>query len=278
MDIIHSISALRQRLSTAGTVAFVPTMGNLHAGHLKLVRDARAYGTTVVVSIFVNPLQFGPQEDFHTYPRTLEADCQQLREAMCDVVFAPSVLEMYPTAQRVEVLASPIAHELCGAFRPGFFQGVATVVTKLFNIVQPTVALFGKKDYQQLFIIRDMVQQLNFPVWIVAVETMRATDGLALSSRNVYLSEAERQQAPQLYSALQTVAAQLQAGACVGSILEQETSSRLNALGWRVDYIAVRDANTLLSPVTTTRFFVVLGAAWLGKTRLIDNVEVSTEI
>lgn len=278
MDIIHSISALRQRLSTAGPVAFVPTMGNLHAGHLKLMRDARAYGTTVVVSIFVNPLQFGPQEDFHTYPRTLEADCRQLREAMCDVAFAPSMLEMYPTAQQVEVLASPIAHELCGAFRPSFFQGVATVVTKLFNIVQPTVALFGKKDYQQLFIIRDMVQQLNFPVRIVAVETMRATDGLALSSRNVYLSEAERQQAPQLYSALQTVAAQLQAGACDGSILEQEAFSQLKSLGWRVDYIAVRDANTLQSPLSTTRFFVVLGAAWLGKTRLIDNVEFSTEI
>ena len=213
MDIIHRIPDLKQRLATAGPVVFVPTMGNLHAGHLQLVRAARAHGKTVVTSIFVNPLQFGPNEDFDTYPRTLDADCAQLQTVGCDVVFAPNVTEMYPTQQQIEILTPPFAQELCGAFRPGFFQGVATVVAKLFNIVQPAVALFGKKDYQQLFVIRALVQQLNFPIEIIAVETLRAVDDLALSSRNGYLSETERQQAPQLYRALQTVAEQLHAGA-----------------------------------------------------------------
>ena len=251
-------------------------MGHLHAGHLQLVREARAYGASVVASIFVNPLQFGPNEDYDTYPRTLDADCAQLQAAGCDVVFAPNVAEMYPAQQQVEVLPPPFAHELCGAFRPGFFQGVATVVTKLFNIVQPAVALFGKKDYQQLFVIRALVQQLNFPIEIVAVETLRAADGLALSSRNGYLSETERQQAPQLYRALQTVAEQLRSGARDMLNLEQAARSQLETGGWRVDYMAVRDAATLLTPIATTQAFVVLGAAWLGKTRLIDNIEVST--
>lgn len=274
MDLIHPIETLRQRLASAGQVVFVPTMGNLHAGHRQLVRDARAYGATVVTSIFVNPLQFGPQEDFDAYPRTLEADCEQLRAAQCDVVFAPNVAEMYPVPQQIEILAPAIANDLCGAFRPGHFQGVATVVTKLFNIVQPAVALFGKKDYQQLFVIRALVQQLNFPIQIVAAETTRAVDGLALSSRNIYLSAMERQHAPQLYSALQSLAAQLRSGRRDVLDLEQAACTTLQALGWRVDYIAVRDTDTLLAPLDTTQNFMVLGAAWLGKTRLIDNVEV----
>lgn len=275
MDLIHSIEILRQRLAAAGPVAFVPTMGNLHAGHLQLVRLAREHATTVVASIFVNPLQFGPQEDFNTYPRTLEADCEQLRAAGCDVVFAPSVAEMYPVPQQIEIVPPAIASELCGAFRPGHFQGVATVVAKLFNIVQPEVAVFGKKDFQQLFVIRALVQQLNFPLRIVAAETTRAEDGLALSSRNGYLSAPERRLAPRLYTRLQAIAAQIQSGNRDYSALEQGVNLELTSVGWRVDYIAIRDASTLLAPSVATQTYVVLGAAWLGKTRLIDNIEVS---
>jgi len=275
MDLIHRIADLNERLRNVGSVAFVPTMGNLHTGHLELVRLACTHGSTVVASIFVNPLQFGPQEDFDAYPRTLEADCAQLQAAGCDVVFAPSVTEMYPVQQQIEIVPPPISRELCGAFRPTHFQGVATVVAKLFNIVQPSVAVFGKKDYQQLFVIRALVQQLNYPLQIVAAETTRAADGLALSSRNGYLSEPERQQAPRLYHELQTIAAQLGAGSRAYAILEQGAQRELEALGWRVDYISVRDLNTLMAPIEGTQAFVVLGAAWLGKTRLIDNIEVS---
>ena len=278
MDVIHTIPALNQRLRSAGRVAFVPTMGNLHAGHLALVRSAREHGDCVVVSLFVNPLQFGPQEDFHAYPRSLEADCAQLNTVGCDVVFAPSVAEMYPVPQQLEITPPAIANDLCGAFRPGHFQGVLTVVAKLFNIVQPAVAVFGNKDYQQLVVIRALVQQLNFPLRIVAVETLRAADGLALSSRNGYLSESERSQAPYLYSVLQTVAARLKTGRRDFSALEQDACRELKGLGWRVDYIAVREADTLLVPSTATKDLVVLGAAWLGRTRLIDNVEIFTEI
>lgn len=276
LDIIHRIEELKPRLATAGPVVFVPTMGNLHAGHLQLVRAARAHGRTVVTSIFVNPLQFGPNEDFDTYPRTLDADCAQLQAAGCDVVFAPNVTEMYPTQQQIEILPPPFAQELCGAFRPGFFQGVATVVAKLFNIVQPAVALFGKKDYQQLFVIRALVQQLNYPIEIIAVETMRTADGLALSSRNAYLSAVEQLQAPKLYAVLSTVAQQLATGAHAVSGLEEAARTDLEAAGWSVDYISIRDAVTLLVPSSATTKYVVLGAAWLGKTRLIDNIEVST--
>lgn len=278
MDLIHTIPELNQRLRTAGPVAFVPTMGNLHAGHLDLVRLAREHGATVVASVFVNPLQFGPQEDFEAYPRTLEADCAQLQAAGCDVVFAPNVAEMYPVPQQMTIAPPPIANDLCGAFRPGHFQGVATVVAKLFNIVQPAAAVFGKKDYQQLFVIRALAQQLNYPLQIIAAETLRAADGLALSSRNGYLSEQERQQAPQLYCILQAVAAQMQNGSREVAALEQGARGELEALGWRVDYIAVRDAETLLAPLAGTKIFVVLGAAWLGRTRLIDNIEVFVRV
>lgn len=274
MDLIHTIAALNQRLRTAGDVAFVPTMGNLHTGHLALIGRAREHGATVVASIFVNPLQFGPQEDFDAYPRTLEADCAQLQAAGCDVVFAPSVSEMYPAPQQMSIMPPPIASDLCGAFRPGHFAGVATVVAKLFNIVQPAVAVFGKKDYQQLFVIRALVQQFNYPLQIVAAETTRAADGLALSSRNRYLSEQERQQAPQLYRSLCAIADHVRQGGRDMAALEQGARAELQALGWRVDYVAVRDADTLLAPSAGTKTFVVLGAAWLGRTRLIDNIEV----
>jgi pantoate--beta-alanine ligase len=274
MDVIASIHALDERLSEAGRIAFVPTMGNLHEGHLELVRLARAHGDTVVVSIFVNPLQFGPNEDYHRYPRTLAEDCTKLEAIGCDVVFAPTVAEMYPTPQQTEILPPPVADELCGAFRPGHFRGVATVVAKLFNIVQPTVAVFGKKDYQQLFIIRTMVRELNFPIQIVAGETVRAKDGLALSSRNAYLSAAERAEAPRLYRTLCTAAEAIGRGDRDFPLIEANARSELEAHGWRVDYVSVRDGATLAVPGAQTRQFVVLAAAWLGDTRLIDNVEV----
>ena len=277
MDVIHTIEILEKRLRGAGVISFVPTMGNLHAGHLELVRIAREQGETVVVSIFVNPLQFGPKDDFQKYPRTLEEDCALLRTAGCDVVFAPSVEEMYPAPQQVEIVPPAIADELCGAFRPGHFQGVATVVAKLFNIVRPAVAVFGKKDYQQLCVIRAMVQQLNYPLRIAAAETSRAEDGLALSSRNTYLSAQKRQEAPRLYQVLKGIADRLRQGQRDFAALEEGACRALAAQGWRVDYISIRDPYTLLSPAGSSERFVVLGAAWLGTTRLIDNVEVSTD-
>lgn len=275
MDIIHTIQILNERLRAAGPVAFVPTMGNLHAGHLALVRSAREHGACVVVSIFVNPLQFGPAEDFQAYPRTLDADCAQLKQAGADVVFAPSVAEIYPAPQQIEIIPPPIANELCGAFRPDHFQGVMTVVAKLFNIVQPAVALFGKKDYQQLFVIRAMVRELNFPVKIVGAETLRAEDGLALSSRNGYLSAQDRHEAPRLYHSLNSIAVQLESGARDYAGLEGTARQELESNNWRVDYVSVRDPSTLLPPVGELNQCVILGAAWLGTTRLIDNIEVT---
>ena len=201
MQVIQTIAELRTRLADERAAAFVPTMGNLHEGHLNLVKLAREYGGCVVASIFVNPLQFGPSEDFDKYPRTLEADCAKL-QGLADVMFAPAVNEMYPVQQTVFVEPPPIANELCGTSRPGHFRGMATVVLKLLNIVQPQVALFGKKDYQQLLIIRQMVKQLNLPIRIVGGETVRAADGLALSSRNQYLNESERGEAVFLYRTL----------------------------------------------------------------------------
>ncbi len=277
MDLISTIKALDDRLADGGVIAFVPTMGNLHQGHLDLVHLARAHGETVVASIFVNPLQFGPGEDFERYPRTLSEDCAKLEQAGCDVVFAPTVTEMYPTPQQTEILPPPLADELCGAFRPGHFRGVATVVAKLFNIVQPSVAVFGKKDYQQLFIIRAMARELNFPVRIVGAETVRAADGLALSSRNAYLSDAERAEAPRLYRVLGEIGQALRSGDQDLIALEANACRELESNGWRVDYVSVRDPRTLMPPAEPLDQFVVLGAAWLGTTRLIDNIEVSRD-
>lgn len=272
MRVIHSVAELRAALRGETETAFVPTMGNLHVGHLDLVRIAREQGGCVVASIFVNPLQFGPNEDFDSYPRTLDADCAQLQAAGCDVVFAPSVREMYPVPQQIDVTPPAMAGELCGAFRPGHFQGVCTVVAKLFNIVQPQVAVFGKKDYQQLAVIRAMVRELNFPIRIVGGETVRAADGLALSSRNGYLSESERAEAPRLYRQLSEMALQLRAGQRDFAALTAAARQVLEQQGWRVDYIEIRDADSLLAPAGDG--LVVLGAAWLGQTRLIDNIEV----
>ena len=232
MKTISTIVELRARLADERSIALVPTMGNLHEGHLELVRLAREHGSCVVASIFVNPLQFGPNEDFDQYPRTLAADCEKLR-GLADVVFAPAVNEMYPLPQTVYVEPPSVANELCGAARPGHFRGMATVVTKLLNIVQPQTALFGKKDYQQLHIIRQLVDQLNLPVRIVGSETVRASDGLALSSRNQYLSDAEREEAVYLNQTLQAMRLSLLQGARDFDLLQQQAISSLTNRGWR---------------------------------------------
>ena len=273
MEVISTIEALRQRLAHENAIAFVPTMGNLHAGHLQLIEIARQRASCVVVSIFVNPLQFGANEDLASYPRTLEQDCANLESAGAHVVFTPSVSEIYPVSQHVLVEPSPVANELCGAARPGHFRGVTTVVLKLFNMVQPQAAVFGKKDFQQLFILRDMVQQLNLPIEILAGETVRETDGLAMSSRNGYLKPAERIEAPRLYRALQQVVQAAKGGRRDFDAIEVQTAQYLTQLGWIVDYISVRSATTLLPPEPDEQSLVVLGAAHLGKTRLIDNIE-----
>ena len=279
MQIVSTIAELRARLSNERAIAFVPTMGNLHEGHLNLMRLAREHGDCVVASIFVNPLQFGPNEDFDKYPRTLEADCARL-QGLVDVVFAPSINEMYPAQQTVFVEPPPIANELCGATRPGHFRGMVTVVLKLLNIVQPQVALFGKKDYQQLHIIRQMAAQLNLPIRIIGGETVRAADGLALSSRNQYLSEAERGEAIFLYQTLQGIRRAILQGGRDFEQLQQRAVEALAARGWRVDYVAVRNQSDLqpASPVQgnlAQRELVILAAASLGDTRLLDNIEVS---
>ncbi len=273
MQLIHTVSELRARLASEKAVAFVPTMGNLHEGHLELVRMARQHGSCVVVSIFVNPLQFGPNEDFDKYPRTLQADCDKLRN-LADVVFAPSVPEMYPEKQTVFVEPPPIANELCGEFRPGHFRGVATVVMKLFNLVQPQVAIFGKKDYQQLAIIRQMVTQFNLPIDIAGAETARATDGLALSSRNQYLSAAERTESVFLSRTLRNMAESLKSGGTAYAGLEEDAREALAKRGWQVEYVSIRKQSDLGLPEKGERRLVVLAAARLGATRLIDNLEV----
>ena len=273
MQIISTTQELRDRLKSEPSVAFVPTMGNLHQGHLALVRQAREHGRCVVVSIFVNPLQFGPNEDFASYPRTFEQDREQLA-GLADVVFAPTVADLYPEPQQVFIEPPPVANELCGAFRPGHFRGVATVVLKLFNIVQPQAAVFGKKDCQQLHVIRAMVRQLNLPVEIVAGETLRAGDNLALSSRNAYLSAEDRTEAVRLYRNLAFIRESIIAGNLDFPVLERGAIADLEAHGWRVDYVSVRAAASLAPAETGEMNLVVLAAAWLGKTRLIDNLEI----
>lgn len=273
MQVVHTAAELRSLLAGEDKAAFVPTMGNLHAGHLDLVQQARAAGGPVVVSIFVNPLQFGQGEDFQRYPRTLADDCAKLQSAHADIIFAPELAEIYPEPQTFQVLP-PLTDELCGAHRPGHFQGVCTVVLKLFNLVQPSHAVFGKKDYQQLFLIRAMTRQFNLPIDILAGETIRAEDGLALSSRNGYLTPAERTEAPRLYAVLQDIAEALQSGQRELSLLEGAGRRRLERFGWQVDYVTIRDQSTLLVPAPGCTALVILAAARLGQTRLIDNLEV----
>lgn len=273
MEVITTLPALRERLAAERAVALVPTMGNLHEGHLDLVRIARREGSCVLVSIFVNRLQFGPAEDFDRYPRTLESDLAKLAPLGVEVVFAPDERELYPVPQQFFVEPPAIADDLCGAFRPGHFRGVATVVLKLFNAVQPAVAVFGKKDYQQLFIIRAMVEQLNLPVRIVAGETRREADGLAMSSRNQYLSPSDRVRAAALSQALMRAKAALESGRTDYPDIESATRNFLDSQGFRVEYVALRKCSDLLPPGGVGEAIVVLGAGWLGTTRLIDNVE-----
>jgi pantoate--beta-alanine ligase len=274
MDVIHTAAELRARLNGEPSVAFVPTMGNLHAGHLALVETARKHGRCVAASIFVNRLQFEPGGDFDRYPRTLERDTRMLQAAGCDVVFAPDEQEMYPEPQEVHVSPPRAAGQLCGDFRPGHFQGVTTVVSKLFNIVAPDTAVFGRKDYQQLHVIRQMVRQLNYGIAIVGVDTVRESDGLALSSRNGYLTPEQRVEAVRLYRKLREVKAAIEGGSRRFARHEELASADLSMHGWRVDYIALRNRVTLAPPGPADKALVVLGAAWLGKTRLIDNVEI----
>lgn len=283
MQLFHTLRELRAFLNerTDQRVGFVPTMGNLHAGHCQLVSVAKKQADIVVVSIFVNPLQFGANEDFGSYPRTLQADCEKLQAVGADVVFAPSVEEMYPDfdgrdlQQQVVVQPPPVANDLCGASRPGHFAGVATVVTKLFHMVKPHLAVFGKKDYQQLMVIRALVRQLNFDIEIVGVDTMRESSGLAMSSRNGYLNIEQKTQAAQLYAQLQQIRSALQEGRRDYDAVCQEAVVVLKQLGWQVDYVEIRSQHELSLPTVNQKELVVLAAAKLGNTRLIDNCEIS---
>jgi len=275
MQIHETIAGLRAALKVSRRVALVPTMGNLHEGHIALMQQAREHGDTVVATIFVNRLQFRPGEDFEKYPRSFQADCEKLTAAGVDHLFAPTEAEMYPRPQGYHVVPPPEQEGILeGEFRPGHFKGVATVVMKLFQIVQPDVALFGKKDYQQLMVIRNMVADLNLPIEIVGGETVRADDGLALSSRNGYLSTQERAEAPQLNRALTKVVEALRAGNPDFIGLEQQAMAELAAAGWFPDYVAIRKKLDLQLPSAHEFGLVVLAAARLGSTRLIDNLEV----
>ena len=281
MIVVETIPALRREIAAlrrAGKrIAFVPTMGNLHAGHLKLVQIARQHADVVVASIYVNPLQFGPKEDFGAYPRTPDDDKKALETEKTDLLFMPTDAEMYPRGldvmTKVEVPA--LGDILCGQFRPGHFRGVTTVVNRLFSLVQPDVAVFGKKDYQQLMLIKLMVADLGLPIEIVGVDTMREADGLALSSRNNYLSPAERQVAPKLYATLRDVCDRILKEGGVRSGIETDTLHALETAGFRADYLSVRRAADLGEPGPQDKALVILVAAWLGRTRLIDNLEVT---
>ena len=279
MQIHDTIDSLRAARAQAGKVAFVPTMGNLHEGHIALMRQARTHADCVIASIFVNRLQFGAGEDFDRYPRTFAADCEKLQAAGVDHLFAPDEGVMYPQPQRYHVDPAPAQVSILeGEFRPGHFRGVATVVMKLLNIVQPECALFGKKDYQQLMVLSNMVREMAMPIEVVAGETVRAGDGLALSSRNMYLQSQERAEAPHLYATLKFVQQSVHQGAKDMAALEQQAEQRLRDRGWNVDYIAIRRQRDLHRPTTDEVVagepLVVLGAAKLGVTRLIDNLEI----
>jgi pantoate--beta-alanine ligase len=274
MDVIHTVADLRKRLGNERSIVLVPTMGNLHAGHIALAEKAREHGACVAVSIFVNRLQFEPGGDFDRYPRTLEGDCAKLLQARCDVVFAPDEREMYPGHQEIVLSPPRVSHTLEGEHREGHFQGVVTVVAKLLNIARPHAAIFGKKDYQQLLVLRELVRQLNFGVKVVPGETVREPDGLAMSSRNGYLSAEERQEAVRLSRVLRAIHEAVSGGRRDFADLEKAAKDELSAHGWKPDYIAVRRRADLAPPSADDRELVTLGAARLGRTRLIDNLEI----
>jgi pantoate--beta-alanine ligase len=280
MDTVTTVAAVREHVrrwrSEGRRVAFVPTMGNLHAGHVSLIDAARRHGDRFIASIFVNPMQFGPNEDYAQYPRTPTQDASMLAEAGCNLMFMPDVAEIYPNgserATRVDV--PNLSRILDGEFRPGHFEGVSTIVATLFHIVEPDVAVFGEKDFQQLTIIRRMVTDLCVPVEIVGAPTVRDNDGLAMSSRNQYLAPAERQVAPRIYQTLQAAANRLQAGDTEFSSIERTGVEALEKAGMKPDYFSVRRADDLGPPVPDTRHLVVLTAARLGRARLIDNIQI----
>jgi pantoate--beta-alanine ligase len=281
MDIVATTADLRAHVrawrAQQDRIAFVPTMGNLHAGHLKLVRHARSIAGRVAVSIFVNPMQFGPGEDYATYPRTLEADTAALMQVDADLVFVPAVDEIYPgeLGSTTRVVVPGLGDILCGAFRPGFFTGVGTVVTRLFNLVQPDVAVFGEKDYQQLVLIRRMARELCLPVQIVGVATEREADGLAMSSRNGYLTASERTNAAILYRTLTEVKMAVESGAVDYPAVERTAMAALTRAGFRPDYVSIRRASDLGEPAAGESVLRVLAAAWLGSARLIDNLKIT---
>ena len=275
MQIHETIASLRAARESARRVALVPTMGNLHEGHIALMKRAREHADSVMATIFVNRLQFRPGEDFDKYPRTFQADCEKLEAAGVDCLFAPNEAEMYPEPQGYHVHPPAAQADILeGEFRPGHFIGVATVVMKMFQIAQPDVALFGKKDYQQLMILRNMAHELNLPIKIVAGETVRAADGLALSSRNGYLSTKERAEAPKLFEVLTKVIKEIRGGNRDFPLLERDSVDFLRARNWVPDYVAIRKKSDLQLRAAHESGLVVMAAARLGSTRLIDNLEV----
>jgi len=280
MKLIEKINVLREKLGSVlksdKKIALVPTMGNLHQGHLSLVKQAQSLADYVVVSIFVNPTQFVAGEDFENYPRTLDADLEYLKQLNVDLVFMPDMDEVYPNDVQIttEVIVPELDSIYCGEYRPGHFKGVATVVCKLFNMVQPDIAVFGEKDFQQLLVIRSLVKNLNLPIDIYGAATMRETDGLAMSSRNAYLNEAERQKAPLLFKAIMEVAESLKKGESNYENLEKNAISSLKEAGFNPEYFSICDSKTLKTPINQE--LVILAAAWLGKARLIDNVAVQS--
>ncbi|MCY1288440.1 Pantothenate synthetase [compost metagenome] len=280
MNTVTTVRELRAAVAQARAegkdIGLVPTMGNLHAGHVALVEQAAQRSGFVVASIFVNPLQFGPNEDLASYPRTLVADQEKLFDAGCDLLFAPTVEEMYPHGMQGQTLVhvSGVSEGLCGASRPGHFDGVATVVTKLFQMVQPDLAIFGQKDFQQLAVIRTLVRDLNMPVQVLGLPTVRAEDGLALSSRNGYLSAEQRAAAPALYRSLQQLAQTIREGGRDYPRLIAEAKTALEAAGFRPDYLEICQADTLRQAGIDDQHLVIAAAAFLGKTRLIDNLEL----
>ena len=276
MELVTDIPSLRERLGKDTSIAFVPTMGNLHEGHLSLVRTAKQNADCTVVSIFVNQLQFSPTEDYNKYPRTLEKDCALLKDINADVVFVPNEKILYPETQEFLLMLPSVAHILEGKYRPGFFRGVTTVVLKLFNIVQPQIAIFGKKDYQQLYIVDKMVKQLNLPIEIIACDTVRMHDGLAQSSRNCYLNENQRSESIRLYQTLYQIKKSVEEGNNNFKMLQDNAIKNMIQHNWKVDYITIRQRSTLEPAVINNNKLIVLGAAWLGDIRLIDNIEIHT--
>ncbi len=273
MHVIHTQNELVETLKKLNNIAFVPTMGNLHDGHLKLIEEALKKTKHVVVSIFINPLQFNSKDDFKNYPRTLDEDLLMLEKLDVPFVFVPPKENIIDSLQTIEIHLSDIANDLCGRFRPGHFNGVAIIICKLFNLIQPELAFFGKKDFQQLFLIKELVRQLNYPIHIVAIDTVRYKNGLAMSSRNNLLSEEDRKKAPQLFEVLNVMKDKVMQKKLSFKEIEEDADRLLNASGWIVDYLTIRSAKSLKTPVHDEKQLVILGAATLGSVRLIDNIE-----